>query len=94
MRLLVRCSPCLSTAPDAAERPVTPEHPGDRGNVTPMDEDQDDGETPRRSRTQKRAIVTSPSEKNAHPARRARLVNVDVSVWEVLLCAETDHHDI
>ena len=45
-----------------------------------MDKDLDDGETPRKSRTQKRAIVASPSEKDAHPARRARLVNVDVSV--------------
>ena len=62
------------------ERPVTPDHHGDSGHVTPMDEDLDDGETPRKSRTQKRAIVASPSEKDAHPARRARLVNVDVSV--------------
>ena len=62
------------------ERPVTPEHPGEGGNITPMDEDQEDGETPRKSRTQKRAIVASPSEKDAHPTRRARLVNVAVSV--------------
>ena len=36
-----------------------------------MDEG-DDGEMPRKSCAQKRAIVTSPSEKDEHPSRRAK----------------------
>jgi hypothetical protein len=45
-----------------------------------MDEDQDEGDTPRKSGAQKRAIITSPSEKTARPARRQRQTNLDVSV--------------
>lgn len=48
-----------------------------------MEEDDEGGDTPCKTRTQKRPIVVSPSQKNEHPARRARVGNIDVSVRKI-----------
>lgn len=50
------------------------------GEGMPMDEDEVDDQTPRRSRTRKRAIVTSPSEMEVHPARRPRISIMKVRI--------------
>jgi hypothetical protein len=63
--------------PSGAE-PSGAEPSGAEGGVFPMDEDKGGSETPRRARTKKRAIVVSPSEKDKHPARRAKFTDLKV----------------
>ena len=66
--------PCVSAGPPPdPEVPAVEEPEDDDVVVMSMSMDEgDDGETPRKSRAQKRAIVTSPSEKDEHPSRRLK----------------------
>lgn len=48
-------------------------------SAVPMEEDEHI-KTPPKSRAQKRAMIASPSEQDAHPARRIRVENPEVSV--------------
>ena len=67
------------------EEPTGVAHSGeepadDDPGVTPMDEDETDVRTPRISRTQKRAIIISPSEKDKHPAKYAKYADRRVCI--------------
>ena len=64
--------PCVSAAPPHTPEVQAAQKPEDDDIIVMSMDEGDDGETPRKLRAQKRAIVTSPSEKNEHPSRRAK----------------------